>query len=108
LDAFAALDHSLPLDDYRLPPGEMKTREAMSSTKEKALLSESGQGFELGLLLSQSEALSYASHLARVAGENDRSPDRARYLAGLSVEMKQLQDEVDSRLAVKMPARARP
>ena len=105
IDGFAAADHALMLNDLRLPPGEMKTRDAISSTKEKTLLLESGGKFELELLLSQSEALGYASHLARVAGENDKAQERAQYLAGLSVEMKNLQDEVESRLAVKMPVK---
>jgi hypothetical protein len=82
------------LDDIRLPPGEASTRDAIASTKEKELLSQTGDKFELTLLLTQTEALSYAWHLAKVAGENEPQPDRARALAGVSEDMENLYHEV--------------
>jgi hypothetical protein len=94
LEEFARHDPSLRLDDIRLPPGEAATREAIASTKKKELLGQSGKQFELSLLLSQTEALSYASHLAKVAGENEPQPDRARALAGISKDMENLNREV--------------
>ena len=94
LEEFARHDPSLNLDDIRLPPGEAATREAIASTKEKELLSQTGGEFELSLLLTQAEALSYASHLAKVAGENEPQPDRARALAGVSEDMQNLYHEV--------------
>lgn len=78
----------------RVPPGEAATREAIASTKEKELLSQTGGEFELSLLLTQAEALSYASHLAKVASENEFQPDRARALAGVSEDMTTLYHEV--------------
>ncbi|HXJ72696.1 MAG TPA: hypothetical protein VNM37_07575, partial [Candidatus Dormibacteraeota bacterium] len=78
----------------RLPPGEAATREAIASTKKKELLGQTGVEFELSLLLTQSEALSYAWHLAKVAGESELQPERARAMAGLSQEMKNLYQEV--------------
>ena len=74
--------------------GEAATREAIASTKEKELLSQAGGEFELTLLLTQAEALSYASHLAKVASENEFQPDRARALAGVSEDMATLYHEV--------------
>src|ERR1035438_4399787 len=71
LEEFAKDDPSISLDDIRLPPGELATRDAIASTKEKELLSQTGDEFELTLLLTQTEALSYAWHLAKVAGENE-------------------------------------
>jgi hypothetical protein len=94
LEEFARHDPSIKLDDIRLPPGELATRDAIASTKEKELLSQTGDEFELTLLLTQTEALSYASHLAKVAGENESQPDRARALAGLSEDMQNLYHEV--------------
>ena len=87
LEEFARHDPSITLDDIRLPPGEAATREAIASTKEKELLSQTGGEFELSLLLTQAEALSYASHLAKVASENESQPDRAHALAGVSEDM---------------------
>jgi len=94
LEEFARHDPAITLDDIRLPPGEAATREAIASTKQKELLSQTGGTFELTLLLTQAEALSYASHLAKVASKNELQPDRARALAGVSEDMSALYLEV--------------
>ena len=78
LEEFAKDDPSIRLDDIRLPPGELATRDAIASTKQTELMGQTGDTFELTLLLTQAEALSYAWHLAKVAGENEPQPDRAR------------------------------
>jgi hypothetical protein len=94
LEKFAKEDPSIRLDDIDLPPGETATRDSIASTKKKQLLGHSGDDFELTLLLTQTEALSYAWHLAIVAGENEPQPDRARALAGIGEDMKNLYQEV--------------
>ena len=94
LEEFAKDDPSISLDDIRLPPGELATRDAIASTKQKELLGQTGDTFELTLLLTQTEALSYAWHLAKVAGENEPQPDRARALAGVSKDMENFYHEV--------------
>ncbi len=94
LEKFARDDPSISLDDIRLPPGEVATRAAIASTKEKELLGQSGDSFELTLLLTQTEALSYAWHLAEVTAQNEPQPDRARALAGIGEDMKNLYHEV--------------
>jgi hypothetical protein len=94
LEEFAKDDPSINLNDIRLPPGELATRDAIASTKEKELLGQTGAKFELTLLLTQTEALSYASHLATVAGKNEPHPERARALEGLSEDMQNLYYEV--------------
>ena len=101
LEEFARHDPSITLDDIRLPPGEAATREAIASTKKKELLSQTGNEFELTLLLTQTEALSYAWHLAKVAGENESQPDRAIALAGVSKDMENLYHEVFAMLLSK-------
>ena len=94
LEEFARHDPSIKLDDIRLPPGEASTRDAIASTKEKELLSQTGDEFELTLILTQTEALSYAWHLAKVTGENESQPERAHALAGVSEDMQNLYHEV--------------
>jgi hypothetical protein len=94
LEEFAKDDPSISLDDIGLPPGELATRDAIASTKEKELLSQTGDTFELTLLLTQTEALSYAWHLAKVTGENEPQPERALALAALSKDMQNLYKEV--------------
>ena len=44
--------------------------------------------------ITQADALSYASHLAKVAGENEFQSERAGALAGASEDMATLYHEV--------------
>jgi hypothetical protein len=101
LQEFASHDPSIHLDDIRLPPGETATREAIAATRKKELLSQTGDKFELSLLLIQAEALSYAWHLAKVASENESQPERARAVAGVGENMKNLYQEVFALLLSK-------
>src|ERR1700683_3859722 len=87
LEQFAKDDPTINLNDIRLPPGETATRDAIASTKEKELLGQTGDRFELTLLLTQTEALSYGWHLAVVASLNEPQPDRAHALVGIGVDM---------------------
>jgi hypothetical protein len=106
LEAFAKDDPSIQLDDLRLPPGEVAPRDAIAATKEKELLSQTGDTFELTLLLTQTEALSYAWHLAEVTGQNEPQPERARALAGISEDMQNLYHEVFTLLLSKTSSSA--
>jgi len=94
IEQLAKRDISLRLDQLGLPPGEEATRQAISSTQTRKLLLASGDDFELDLLLTQSEALSYAWHLALVAAANERQPALARYLADLGGELQNLHERV--------------
>ena len=106
LEKFAKDDPAIRLTDLRLPPGELATRAAIAATKQKELLSQTGDEFELTLLLTQTEALSYAWHLAKVTGENEPQPDRARALAGVSEDMANLYREVFGLLLSKIKSAA--
>ena len=106
LEEFAKDDPSISLDDIRLPPGELATRDAIASTKQKELLSQTGDEFELTLLLTQTEALSYGWHLAKVTSENEPQPDRARALAGVSKDMENFYHEVFVMLLTKSKSAA--
>jgi hypothetical protein len=101
LEDFARRDPSVILDHTDLPPGEVATRDAIAATKKKALLGQSGDEFELSLLLTQTEALSYAWHLAEVTAENEPQPERARALTGISEDMKNLYQDVFALLLSK-------
>jgi hypothetical protein len=101
LKQFAKQDPSLTLKNVGLPAGEVSVRDAISSTVTKELLLTSGEEFELNLLLTQAEALNYGWHLAAVAAENDSRTERARYLQGLSEEMKSLHHRVVSLIALR-------
>jgi hypothetical protein len=105
LEELASHDPPINLDDLRLPSGEAATREAIAATRKTELLGQSGDEFELTLLLTQAQALSYGWHLAKVAAENESQPDRARALAGVSQDMENLYHEV---FALLLPKKTSP
>lgn len=76
-------------------------RAVVATTRQKELLGGTGDIFELNLLLTQTEALSYAWHLAKVTAKSEPDPARARALADISADMKQLYHEVFVRLLGK-------
>jgi hypothetical protein len=94
LESFTQKDAPPNWDQLGLPPGEKATREALAKTKEHELLHASGQEFEFQLLLTQAEALSYGTHLARIAAENEPDPGHARDLLMISQELNQQHVEV--------------
>jgi hypothetical protein len=106
LEQFAKDDPTIRLDDISLPPGEEATRDAIASTKESELLSQTGDKFELTLLLTQTEALSYGWHLAVVASIYEPDPDRAHALVGIGVDMDNLYHEVFALLLAETRAAA--
>jgi hypothetical protein len=106
LEEFAKDDPSIHLGDLGLPPAELAARAAIAATEKKELLGHAGDTFELTLLLTQTEALSYAWHLAEVTGQNEPQPKRARALAGLSQDMQNLYQEVFRLLLSKTESQA--
>jgi hypothetical protein len=102
IEAFAKDDPSINLNDIGLPPGELATRDAIGAAKKKELLSQSGDTFELTLLLTQTEALSYGWHLAEVTAANEPEPQRAHALASIGEDMRSLYHQVFTLLLSKM------
>jgi hypothetical protein len=98
LEELAKDDKTLNLHALELPPGEKATRAAISKTKEHELLFASGETFELNLLLSQTDALDYASHLAKIAAENSSSPEQQREFHALDVALHNLFHRVVARI----------
>jgi hypothetical protein len=98
LEALAKSDPTLNLHALQLPPGEVATRAAISKTKEHELIFSSGEKFELSLLLSQTDALDYASHLAKIAAENSSSPEQQRKFHSLEVALNTRFREVVAKL----------
>jgi hypothetical protein len=98
LETLAKSDPTLNLHALQLPPGEVATRAAISKTKEHELIFSSGQKFELGLLLSQTDALDYGSHLAKIAAENSSSPEQQRKFHSLDVALNARFHEVVAKL----------
>ena len=99
LQKFAKGDPALNLKDKGLPATEVAAREAISNFKEKAILSSKGKELELELLLDQSEALTYGSHLAGVIAAAEPDPQRRQFLQQLSGNFGTLQQKVLSMLS---------
>jgi hypothetical protein len=98
LETLAKNDSTLNLHALQLPPGEIATRAAMSKTREHELLFSSGEKFELHLLLTQTTALDYGSHLAKIAGDNSSSPEQQRKFHSLDVALNALFQQVVAKL----------
>jgi hypothetical protein len=94
LQRFAKANPAINLKDMGLPASEVGTREAISKSKESAILSSKGKELEVQLLLDQNEALTYGSHLARVIARTESDPQRRAFLEQLSATLGALQERV--------------
>ena len=94
LDEFAKEDSGLSFKMEHLPSMEEKTRAAIQSTTTKDLLFSSGKTFELRLLLTQVQALDYASHLAGQLAEHEGNVKRKEFLTQFAKECEQHHKQV--------------
>jgi hypothetical protein len=62
----------------------IKARKSISKARAKELLTQSGKEFELRLLLSQNEALTYGAHLADVLAKAEPNERRANFDRGVA------------------------
>lgn len=90
LEAFAKQDTHLHIKMPGLPLAEQQTREAIGKTKAKELITKGGQKFEVRILLSQAEALTYGAHLAYVTKAHDTDPDRLQFLTKVTNDLQDL------------------
>jgi hypothetical protein len=105
LEAFAHADAGLQLKTQPLPKVEQETRDAIGSTETRVLLTSTGDTFRLRLLLTQTNSMEYASHLAQVLARTEKSKDRQKYLEALSLKLNALNDKVIHVLTVTPPAK---
>jgi hypothetical protein len=94
LEALGKADRALNIKETGLPAAEVKTRQSIAKARGKELLTDSGKDFELRLLLTQNEALTYGSHLAGVMAKDERDTKRAKFLHDLSSELASLHQKV--------------
>lgn len=94
LEQLAAEDPGLDLTDTGLPAEERKTRELIAATRRERLLAATGWEFELQLLLTQNEALTYAAHLADALSRTDADPTRLAFVRALWKDLALLQEDV--------------
>jgi hypothetical protein len=106
LDELAKSDKSLDLKALQLPPGETAVRQAISKTQEHELLSSSGAKFRLDLLLTQTDAMSYAEHLAMVAGQNSANEQEQSKFQAMQNQYGQLYQQVVDAIRGGPPAKS--
>ncbi len=94
LEQLARETPPLNLSDTGLPVQELRTREAIAATRRDQLLAASGREFELQLLLSQNEALTYAAHLADTLSRSETDPARLAFVRALWKDLTRLQGDV--------------
>jgi hypothetical protein len=94
LQKFAKAEPALDLKDLGLPAAEVAARKAISTFKEKAILSSKEKELEVQLLLDQNEALTYGSHLAGVIAQTEPDPHRREFLGQLAATLGRLQQRV--------------
>lgn len=94
LENFAKTDRSINLHKQGLPPAESAARASIARAKTKELLTDGGKEFEVQLLLSQSEALTYGAHLAEAIAKAESNPARGKSLQQLAADLGQLQRKV--------------
>jgi hypothetical protein len=98
LERLRTNDPNLNLRAIELPPGEKAARDADAKTEEHELLFSSGMEFEFNLLLTQAQALSYGSHLAKIAAENSSLPEEVQKFTAMSRVMETLYGQVIARM----------
>ena len=106
LEQMAKDDPALNLHALELPAGEKATRASIARTKEHELLFSSGENFQFELLLTQTDALSYGWHLAKIAAGNSTRLEEVKAFTEMSVAMENLYEQVVTML--KTEARKSP
>ena len=94
LDAFAKGDSHLHLNMDGLPVVEKETRELIAKTRGKELVTKTGEKFELRILLTQIEAMSYGVHLAVVVQTHETDESRRKFLGDLSQQLQDLHQSI--------------
>jgi len=102
LEALAKDDPAVRLHALELPAGEKATRASIAKTKEHELLFSSGNNFEFQLLLTQTDALSYGWHLAKIAAENSTQPEEVRAFTEISGAYENLYEQVVAMLRAEV------
>jgi hypothetical protein len=99
LQELAKSDRALNIKDKGLPAAEVEARKDISKERAKELLTESGKEFELRMLLSQNEALTYGAHLAGVVAKTETNQQRADFARQLSNDLAGFQRRITTMFA---------
>jgi hypothetical protein len=90
LEEFSKADVHLHLNMEGLPVAERETRDLIAKTRAKELITKSGEKFDLRILLTQSEALTYGEHLALVVATHETDETRKKFLSETAAKLEEL------------------
>jgi hypothetical protein len=93
-EQFSKADAHLHLESDGLPAIEKEVRDSIGKTRAKELIAKGGQKFELRVLLTQSEALTYGAHLAAVLQRHESDEARRKFLGETSQQLQELHQAV--------------
>jgi hypothetical protein len=94
LDDFAAADNGMHLNMPDLPIAEQQSRDLIAGSQTRSLLISSGREFEVQLLITQVQAMDYASHLAKAIERHEEDKDRKQFLTDLSARCAGYHDQL--------------
>jgi hypothetical protein len=86
MDEFPRSDKRIVFNVTGLPEVEQKCRDLEADEKRHELLSSSGKEFELSLIFSQAEAMSYANNLCLAIEKAEDNPLRKKFLVDLAAQ----------------------
>jgi hypothetical protein len=101
MEQFPQKDRRVEYDVADLPFIEQKSRDLAAHADTKALLESSGKTFELRLLFTQAQAMSYGRDLCEALAADETDPLRKGFLNDLSKQCGQFYDSLMDLLAVK-------
>lgn len=98
LESLASEKPGLDLATRGLPSVEAQTRDAISKSTASTLLGSSGKSFELRILLTQVQAMNYATHLCQVLAVSEINPERRSFLKTSGKKFLNLREEAVQRI----------
>ena len=101
LDDWARVEDAVDLEATGLPAVEARARALREEWMTRTLLGSSGMEFQLNLLVSQVQALGYASALAEAAAEREPKAARAEDLRHMARTLQDLASRVEASLAAQ-------
>ncbi|MGA3066570.1 MAG: hypothetical protein ABSF29_06960 [Tepidisphaeraceae bacterium] len=102
LQAFAKTDDTVEFDEPDLPLIEQRSRKLTADWETRELLTSGEKDFELRLIFTQAQAMSYASELCKALYEIESDPSRKAFLSTLADRCDRLYDRLMALLTVKL------
>lgn len=94
-------DPQIDFTDSGLPQVEQRTRASIARLRTEQLLLHSGEEWQVIVLLTQSEAAAYISHLAKVIAEDESHPQRKETLQQTATAFEKFADQITDLFAVQ-------